>query len=885
MSRACLTLLLALAVVSPTAPARAQAAATAPLDGLVAGLVEDALGGALDAATVRVTCGTVVREARTDATGRFVIEGLPRTACLVQASADLFTAVTHAVDLAGRRDAQVRFVVELAGIASEVTVTPARGEQERTFDVPEPIGVVTREELESRPVQLLPQALREETGVLVQQTTTAQASVFIRGFSAQRVLYLLDGVRFNTSTYRAGATQYLGWVDPGSVQRMEVVRGPSSVQYGSDALGGAVNVISRAPQVIPVGTRGSGAVELVGATADMSGGMEAYGELRAPGLALRGGLSTRAADDLRTGGGVDSHSALTRYLGLPSTIAYDRLPSTGFRQSGWSAAVTVPLGQGSALTGLAMQQSQSSVNRHDREIGGDGLFRSVYDPQRLGFGYARYQRATALGPFAALQATVSFNQQQDDRLEQARPSTFFETETARTRVLGYAAQGTLQAWKGHSVTTGAELYDESIATTRDRWTGGAASALRPEIPDGAGYRSAAVFVQDTASLFHDRLGLRAGLRLGSYTYEAPADPGLGVSAERVRMSAATFNVGAVWSLTDAVNITGSVSRGFRAANAFDLGAIGVSGGGFEVAPTEAAALGALIGSNDGATAVGTGAPVVQLGPESLYAFDAGVKVRTRRVAGSVVAFDLELRDAIARRTAIFPTGIVGTSVAGYAIVAQDAAGRAYVAVDSRPIVTRVNVDRGRVLGIEGDVQVRVAPAWIASANVSLAQGRDGDDVYLRRMPPLMGAARVKWEPSVHPVWAEAVITAAATQDRLSPGDLADARIGGRRRRADIATFFNGTATDMGLVQAGRLVPTGESLAEVQARVLGDADVSYLYTSTPGFVVVSLRGGWRLTSHVDATVIVDNLTDRNYRWHGSGTDAPGVSLMAKLGVRF
>jgi outer membrane receptor protein involved in Fe transport len=50
-------------------------------------------------------------------------------------------------------------------------------------------------------------------------------------------------------------------------------------------------------------------------------------------------------------------------------------------------------------------------------------------------------------------------------------------------------------------------------------------------------------------------------------------------------------------------------------------------------------------------------------------------------------------------------------------------------------------------------------------------------------------------------------------------------------------------------------------------------------------VVSLRGGWRLTSHVDATVIVDNLTDRNYRWHGSGTDAPGVSLMAKLGVRF
>ena len=106
------------------------------------------------------------------------------------------------------------------------------------------------EELESRPVQLLPQALREETGVLVQQTTTAQASVFIRGFSAQRVVYLLDGVRFNTSTYRAGATQYLGWIDPAAVQRIEIVRGPSSVQYGSDAIGGVVNVLAQRPDIL-----------------------------------------------------------------------------------------------------------------------------------------------------------------------------------------------------------------------------------------------------------------------------------------------------------------------------------------------------------------------------------------------------------------------------------------------------------------------------------------------------------------------------------------------------------------------------------------------------------------------------------------------------------
>jgi len=866
----------AIRAASPQTPAGADTA-------VVSGLVEDTLGGAVASATVRATCEALTREVATDASGRFMMTGLPPTRCTVQASADLFLPVTLTVDLTTRRDAQIRFVVELASIVSEVTVTPARGEQERTFDVPEAVGIVTREELESRPVQVLPQALREETGILVQQTTTAQASVFIRGFSAQRVLSLLDGVRFNTATYRAGATQYLGWVEPAAVQRIEVVRGPSSVQYGSDAIGGVVHVLSQRPEVLPSGIQASGLLEFTGSTADLGAGATLYGQMRSAGGAVRGGISTRAAGDVRPGRAIDSHSAITRYLGLPSSTLYDRLPGTGYRQSGWSAAGTLPFADGSALTGIVMQQTQEGVNRYDRMLGGDGLFRSAFAPQRLGFGYVRYQR-TATGPFAALQGTFSVNQQQDDRLEQARPVTGYETEAARTRALGYAVQGTLAPWHGHVVSTGAEVYDEAIATSRDRWQGDAISPLRPEIPDGAGYTSAAVFAQDSASLFDGRLALRGGIRGGTFTYDAPADAVLGVSAERVRMSALTFSAGGVWHLTDAINVTGSVSRGFRAANAFDLGAIGVSGGGFEVAPREASALQALIGTNDGATAVSTGVPVTQLGPEQGYAYEGGVKVRTRRVAASLVLFALELREAIARRTAIFPPGLVGTSVAGYTIVAQDPEGRAYVSVDPRPVQTRVNVERGRIQGFEADLQGRLGRTWIGSANVSAANGRDGEDVYLRRMPPLMANVRLRWEPSVHPAWLEAVLTAAAAQDRLSPGDLSDARIGARRRSADIAGFFNGTATDLGLVEAGRLVETGETLAQVQARVLDGADASYLFTNTPGFVVFGLRGGWRFSSRLDATVMLDNLTDRNYRWHGSGVDAPGVSLSLKLGVR-
>lgn len=849
----------------------------------VSGLVEDMLGGAVAGAAVRAQCGAITAETRTDASGEFSIAGLPAEACVVEARAELFTPVRVIVDLRTRSHGFARLVADLAGLTSEVTVTPARGEQERTFDVPEAVGVATAEEIASRPVQILPQALREETGVLVQQTTTAQGSPFIRGFSAQRVVYLLDGVRFNTSTARAGATQYLGWIDAGNVQRMEIVRGPTSVQYGSDALGGTINVLTRRPEISPGGLHASGQLELSGATADRRGGLHVFGQVRARRFALRGAAATRASGDLRTGRGVDSHSALTRYLGLPSATLYDRLPGSGYRQAGWTAAGTMPFTNGSALSGVFMEEAQAGVTRYDRTLGGDGLFRSAFDPQRLHFGYARYHRG-AVGMFAAVQATVSLNQQRDDRLEQARPSAAVETETSRVRVVGYAAEGTLRPWRGHVVSTGAELYDESIATTRERTLEGHVSPLRPEIPDGATYRSAAVFAQDSASLAGNRLSLRAGVRAATFRYAAPADALMGVTDDRLRAGAFTYNTGLVWGVLPVLNIIGSVSRGFRAANAFDLGAIGVSGGGFEVAPQEAARLGALAGSDDGAMAVSAGRVVSSLRPEHVHAFEGGLKLRTARVAGSGALFDLHLRDLIARRTVIFPQERAGTSIAGYAIVAQDAIGRAYVAADPRPIVTRVNVDRARVRGVEADAQVRLTRAWIASAHVSMAHGRESTGASMRRMPPVLGGLRVKWEPTLLSFWAEGVISAAAGQDHLSAGDLSDARMGATRRRVDIAAFFNGTARDLGLVSDARLVATGETLADVQARVLGTADALPLFTSTPGFVVASVRAGWRLSDRVEATVILDNLTDRSYRWHGSGVDAPGFSIAARLRFR-
>jgi outer membrane receptor protein involved in Fe transport len=332
-------------------------------------------------------------------------------------------------------------------------------------------------------------------------------------------------------------------------------------------------------------------------------------------------------------------------------------------------------------------------------------------------------------------------------------------------------------------------------------------------------------------------------------------------------------------------LTASVNRAFRAANAADFGGIGLSGGGgFEISPTTAASLGAYVGTTGAAGAVSTGDRVQQLRPEVVYQYEAGLKAALGGFSGAVTAFDLELYDFLQRRALVFDSSIVGTTISGFTVVRTDNTGLAYIAQDVRPIATSVTVDRARIRGVETEGEMRVNDSLMLSAYFSMSNGQvlpDGE--YVRRMPPPMGGAKVRWSRSRW--WTEGVATFAAAQTRLNSGDLGDARIGAIRTRSSIAGFFNGTATDMGLVRDGILLATGETLAQVQDRVLGSAASAPLFTAHPGFVVFGLRGGIRLSPSFDVAVLGENLTDVNYRLYGSGLDAPGVNVHVRLRYRF
>ena len=862
----------------------------------ISGRILDASGAALTGATVAVACGPQRATVATDSSGSYHVDSLPNVRCQVTASLDGFVTAQRVADLTSR-SATVDFTLAVRPFASQIVVTPARGAEEDAAHVAQAATVMERSALETRPYTVVTQALKEEAGVLAQQTTASQGSPILRGFTGQRNVYLIDGVRYNTAAWRDGPSQYMAWLPAADVDRVELVRGPASAQYGSDALGGAVGVFARPLSSMP--TRLGGTAGFTLGAANNLRSSDAAASFSRGAFSFRGGASIAVADDLRPGQAIDSHSAVTRFLGLPSSEIGTKLENTGYRHSAVFGAARVEAGSGRSVTMSYRHSDMSDDHRYDQEIGGNGQYRSEFGPQVLDFAFARYESARQAF-FDEVSATVSFNRQDDGRLTQTRPGLRIDEQANTTTAWGYSAQATKAMSSRTRALVGGELFDEHI----DGWRtlvepNGTHVRARPDIPDNTRYRSVGVFWQQSVDVIPDKLSVRGGLRYGHFRFRSEADPTLGVPGQEIPTSDTTFQSSAVYAVTPGFTVTFSASRGFRAANAFDFGAIGLSGGaGFEISPQRAVELGGVRGSTDGATAIGTGQPIDDLDAEHLLAYEAGVRWRSDRVSTSITAFDLEFHDAIERRTLIFPASIVGQDLAGYTVIRQDEAGRAYVQGEARPIVTRVNVSRSRILGFEAETNVRVTPSWRARAFASMARGtelgsnaqspRVGDPapgLPRRRMPPGMGGGSITWQPLGSRWWAEGSIIAAMKQDRLSDGDIGDARIGASRTPASIASFFNGTATDRGLVRDGRLVATGETLAQVQARVLNGAPLLAMFTETPGFVVFGARAGVRLGSHIDLTVIGENLSDRNYRLHGSGVDEPGINVMARLRARF
>ena len=132
----------------------------------------------------------------------------------------------------------------LASFFDETTVT-ATGSERNVFDIATPVTVIRQEKIAQKAVENAAELLREQPGVDVNGVGPNQARPVIRGQRGLRVLFLEDGLRLNNPRRQTDFGEIGGLVDLQNVATIEVVRGPASVLYGSDAIGGVMNVISK----------------------------------------------------------------------------------------------------------------------------------------------------------------------------------------------------------------------------------------------------------------------------------------------------------------------------------------------------------------------------------------------------------------------------------------------------------------------------------------------------------------------------------------------------------------------------------------------------------------------------------------------------------------
>ena len=127
------------------------------------------------------------------------------------------------------------------------TTVTATGSERDTFQVATPVTVITAADIERLSPRNPAQLLREQPGVDVNGVGPNQMRPVIRGQRGLRILFLEDGLRLNNARRQTDFGEISGLVDMESVARVEVVRGPASVLYGSDAIGGVLNLVTKAP--------------------------------------------------------------------------------------------------------------------------------------------------------------------------------------------------------------------------------------------------------------------------------------------------------------------------------------------------------------------------------------------------------------------------------------------------------------------------------------------------------------------------------------------------------------------------------------------------------------------------------------------------------------
>ena len=637
----------------------------------------------------------------------------------------------------------------------------------------------------------VPEVLKNTQGVFVQHTNFGGGAPIIRGLIGPQVLIVVDGIRFSNSVYRTGPIQYLNLIDLFSVEKIEVLRGPGSLLFGSDAMGGMIQVYTHSPDNTQYYDNVSQKTNVTARyySANEGGAIHGRVHMGINSNAVIAGVSYRDFDDLMGGGDIGRQI----YSGYKHMSAIGKL-------SGY-----VPKGMFSGL-GYTFGYLSSKIEDAGRT---DKLFDKkslqFYDNQDHLLYSKFHMRFPSFKTKADLSVSYQFflevknNHKLNDDLSIYQKTTVDEVIV---NTLGFDLKFVTKMFSNKcKLNYGAMFYTDFVDAERkiknfvdsegkmiesaESWQ------ITPDknYPNGSRYGHYGLYLLARTNLFRHKLNtirFKGGYRFHGVDAIAPAYNE--IEEVSFKTLGHVFLASLQYLYSSKLNIAVTFSQGFRAPNLQESAMLGDSGKYFNT-------------------------PNSDLNPEKSDTFELLFKSRFNRLILSSSVYVSFIDDLITRGANKYK----GESE-----------------IDGKEVMTHLNKKNAFVYGYEGGFLIKTRYGISLNAQLTYTFGEmkdDNNNKPMTRIPPLFGQAVLRYERKLfkkNDLFIDLFIRGANKQDRLSEEDITDTRI-----------------------------PEG---------------------GTKSWLTLNSRIGYSVIENLRINIALENILDKEYKYHGSGVYGPGRNLI-------
>ncbi|NKI31445.1 TonB-dependent receptor [Croceivirga thetidis] len=714
------------------------------------------------------------------------------------------------------------YLVQKAEQLDEVVLSVSKWQQQRK-DIPQKIANIDAQSIAFTNPQTSADLLQNSGKVFVQKSQLGGGSPMIRGFATNRVLLSVDGVRMNNAIFRGGNIQNVISIDPFTVKSTEVIFGPGSVIYGSDAIGGVMNFYTKAPRFSYTDSLTfSGNVNYRFSSANTENTAHLDFNLGHQTWASHTSVSYNNFGDLTMGSnGRESYlrqNIVRRINGQDELVNNEnpekQLPS-GYDQINLMQKFKYQPNK-TYTYDLGLYYSETSdFSRYDRLIRpnstGDGL-RSAewfYGPQKWFMGNLQITKEGRNKFYDGVRLTTAYQFFEESRNERAFQDPIryrtkenvnalsvnldFENKKIGNLRLYYGAEYIFN--KVNSVGSQLNIETQSKQPQASRY------------PDGATWQTFAGYLNSEYKI-KPNFTLLSGLRYSQVWVDAQFEDTFfqfPFEEADIITGALTGSIGFSWFPRKNLQVTLNGSTGFRAPNIDDVGKI--------------------FDSEPGSVVV----PNADLEPEYAYNVDFGIQKNFGdKVVIKAATYYTYLVDALVRRDFLFN----GQSEIQYNGELSN-------------VQAIQNAARAYVYGLEFGMEAFLNENWSFSGNMTLTEGVEeddnGTDSPARHVAPLFADAHIIWK--------------------------------NRKFKTDLFLNYN-----------GQLAFEELALSERSKNFIYASDENGNPFS-PSWYTLNFRSQYTISNTWTASLNLENFTDQRYRTYSSGIVAPGINLILGLGYKF